>query len=260
MNELKTFKNEDFGEVRTIIINGELYLVGKDVANILGYANSRKALNDHVDDEDKGVTNRYTLGGKQEITIINESGLYSLILKSKMPNAKKFKRWVTSEVLPSIRKHGAYLTSNKIEDLLLNPDTIIRLATDLKAERENNIMLHNKIEEQAPCVLFAKTVESSQSTILIGELAKILKQSGYDTGQKRLFNTLREDGYLIKGGSSKNMPTQKSAELGIIEIKESTTTNADGSIRINKTPKITGKGQTYFINLFLENRVRKELH
>lgn len=251
MNELKVFNNNEFGDVRVIEIDNEPWFVGKDVAEILGYSNPRKALIDHVDDEDKGVTKCDTLGGIQEITTINESGLYSLILSSKLPNAKKFKKWVTNEVLPSIRKHGAYMTDNTLEEALTSPDFLIRLATELKNEKEARKKAEDKIAEDKPKVLFADAVNASNTSILIGDLAKILKQNGYDTGQKRLFEILRNKGFLMKTGSSKNMPTQKAMEMGLFEVKETTINNPDGSIRVTKTTKVTGAGQQFFINMFL---------
>ena len=251
MNELKVFNNNEFGDVRVVEVDNEPWFVGKDVAEILGYSNPRKALIDHVDNEDKGVTKCDTLGGIQEITTINESGLYSLILSSKLPNAKKFKKWVTSEVLPSIRKHGAYMTDNTLEEALTSPDFLIRLATELKNEKEARKKAEDKIAEDKPKVLFAEAVNASSTSILIGDLAKILKQNGYDTGQKRLFEILRNKGFLMKTGSSKNMPTQKAMEMGLFEVKETTINNPDGSIRVTKTTKVTGAGQQFFINMFL---------
>lgn len=251
MNELKVFNNNEFGDVRVVEVGNEPWFVGKDVAEILGYSNPRKALIDHVDDEDKGVTKCDTLGGIQEITTINESGLYSLILSSKLPNAKKFKKWVTNEVLPSIRKHGAYMTDNTLEEALTSPDFLIRLATELKNEKEARKKAEDKIAEDKPKVLFAEAVNASSTSILIGDLAKILKQNGYDTGQKRLFEILRNKGFLMKTGSSKNMPTQKAMEMGLFEVKETTINNPDGSIRVTKTTKVTGAGQQFFINMFL---------
>lgn len=251
MNELKVFNNNEFGDVRVVEVDNEPWFVGKDVAEILGYSNPRKALIDHVDDEDKGVTKCDTLGGIQEITTINESGLYSLILSSKLPNAKKFKKWVTNEVLPSIRKHGAYMTDNTLEEALTSPDFLIRLATELKNEKEARKKAEDKIAEDKPKVLFAEAVNASSTSILIGDLAKILKQNGYDTGQKRLFEILRNKGFLMKTGSSKNMPTQKAMEMGLFEVKETTINNPDGSIRVTKTTKVTGAGQQFFINMFL---------
>ncbi|MDY4835457.1 MAG: phage antirepressor [Frisingicoccus sp.] len=248
MNELQIFKNEEFGEIRTATIDGEPWFVGKDVADIIGYTNTPKAIRDHVDDEDK-LNERIVLSGQnREVILINESGLYSLILSSKMSNAKKFKHWVTSEVLPSIRKHGVYA----VDELLSNPDMAIKAFTALKEEREKNKLLQADNQRMKPKEIFADAVSTSHTSILIGDLAKILKQNGIDTGQKRLFEWMREHGYLIKrNGADYNMPTQKSMELGLFEIKESTVNNPDGSVRINKTTKVTGKGQQYFINKFL---------
>lgn len=189
------------------------------------------------------------------MTFINESGLYSLALSSKLPKAKEFKRWITKEVIPSIRKHGGYLTPAKIEEVLSNPDTIIKLATELKQERAKRIEHEQKIEADKPKVLFAEAVETAKSSILVGELAKLIKQNGIDIGQQRLFNFMRENGYLIKQkGSAYNMPTQKSMNLGLFEIKERTINHSD-HVEIVKTPKVTGKGQIYFINLFAKKMV-----
>lgn len=251
MNELKVFESTEFGQIRGVEINGESWLVGKDVAERLGYSNARKALIDHVDDEDKGVTKCDTLGGAQDMTVINESGLYALVLGSKLPTAKKFKRWVTADVLPAIRKHGGYLTEDKVEEALLNPDVLIRLATDLKEEREKRKALEGQITEDRPKVLFAESVSTAKTSILVSELAKLLKQNGVEMGQRRLFDWLRANGYLMKGGSSYNMPTQKAMEQGLFEIKETTINNPDGSTRLTRTPKVTGKGQIYFVNKFL---------
>lgn len=249
MNEIKTFENAEFGSVRTIEIKGEPYFVGKDVAEILGYAKPENAIANHVDSEDKTSTLIQGSGSnyKSKTIIINESGLYSLILGSKLPNAKKFKRWVTSEVLPTIRKHGMYA----MDELIENPDLAIEALTALKEERERRKQLENKVEEDKPKVLFAKAVETAKTSILIGDFAKLLKQNGVDIGQKRLFKYLRQNGYLIKNGNSRNMPTQKSMELSLFEVKERTINNPDGTIRVTKTTKVTGKGQTYFINKFL---------
>lgn len=251
MNELQIFESPEFGQVRTVVIENEPWFVGKDVAEVLGYSNPRKAIIDHVDREDKtdGVTIRDSIGREQNPVCINESGLYSLILSSKLPNAKKFKRWVTSEVLPTIRKHGMYAT----EELLDNPDVAIAAFTALKAEREKRKLLEAQIEADKPKVIFAEAVDAAQTSILVGDLAKLLKQNGINTGQKRLFEWLRANGYLIsRKGNDYNSPTQKSMELGLFEIKERTINNPDGSIRITKTPKVTGKGQVYFINKFLK--------
>lgn len=248
MNDLQIFKNEEFGEIRTIQLNNEPYFVGKDAAEILGYTNTPKAIRDHVDEEDK-LTERIVLSGQnREVIFINESGLYSLILSSRLPTAKKFKRWVTGEILPTIRKHGMYA----MDDLLDNPDIAIKAFTALKEEREKNKLLQVDNDRMRPKEIFADAVSASHSTILIGDLAKMLRQNGIETGQKRLFAWLRENGYLIKrNGADYNMPTQRAMELGLFEVKESTVTNPDGSVRINRTTKVTGKGQQYFINKFL---------
>lgn len=247
MNEIKIFDNPEFGKVRTMEINGEPFLVGKDVAEILGYSNTRDALTKHVDSEDKNTVAICDGKGNPNQTVINESGLYSLILSSKLPKAKEFKRWVTSEVLPSIRKHGAYA----VDELLNDPEFAIKTFTALKEERERSKRLSEQIEADKPKVIFADSVSAAKSSILVGDLAKLLKQNGVNIGQNRLFEWLRQKGYLIKGGSSKNMPTQKAAEMGLFEVKVSTVNNPDGSIRETKTTKVTGKGQVYFVNKFL---------
>lgn len=250
MNELKIFENNQFGKVRVQEINGEPYFVGNDVATILGYKNTRDALIKHVDDEDKISDVAFHDGSQnRNMVVINESGLYSLILSSKLPKAREFKRWVTSEILPTIRKHGAYLTEDRIEEVLLNPDTIIRLAMDLKEEKKKRLQLQETVEVNKPKVLFADSVETSKTSILVGELAKIMKQNGCEIGQNRLFEWLRKNNYLIsRKGTDYNMPTQKSMNLGLFEIKETSITHADGHVTVNKTPKVTGKGQIYFVN------------
>ena len=254
MNNLQVFNNPEFGEVRTIKRDGEPWFVGKDVAAALGYAKERNAISSHVDDEDKkDAPIQGPLGGPQTMTIINESGLYSLVLSSKLPTAKAFKRWITSEVIPSIRKHGAYITPDTLEQMIADPDTTIRLLTTLKEERQKRVQLENEAKENRPKVLFADAVATAHTSILIGELAKLIKQNDVDMGQNRLFDWMRKNGYLIaRKGTDYNMPTQRSMELGLMEIKETTITNPDGSIRVNKTPKVTGKGQQYFIEKFLK--------
>lgn len=252
MNNLQIFNSPEFGQVRTIQQNGEPWFVGKDVAEILGYTNPSKALVDHVDDEDKLNNDSLSSLGQRGGWLINESGLYSLILSSKMPKAKEFKRWVTSEVIPAIRKHGGYLTADKIEQALTDPDTIIKLATTLKEERAARQQAEASLQAAKPKVLFADAVSASDSTILIGDLAKILKQNGYNTGQKRLFQWLRDNGYLIKRqGADYNSPTQRSMELGLFRVKETPIIHADGHVTVNKTVKVTPKAQIYFANKFL---------
>ena len=252
---MQVFNNPEFGQVRTMIVGNEPYFVGKDVAENLGYSNTRDALNKHVDDEDKNTVAIRDGKGNPNQTVINESGLYSLILSSKLPAAKKFKRWVTSEVLPSIRKHGAYMTSETIEDVLLHPDTLIKLAQNLKEEQEKRKAAEAQVEADRPKVVFADSVSVSKTSILIGDLAKILKQNNIDVGQKRLFHWLRENSYLIKRkGAEYNSPTQRAMEKGLFEIKETVITHADGHTSISKTTKVTGKGQIYFVNKFLAEK------
>lgn len=252
MNNLQIFNSEEFGSVRTMVIDNEPWVVGKDVAEILGYKDTSDAMRRHVDDEDK-LTRRFTDSGQnREMYIINESGLYSLILSSKMPNARKFKHWVTSEVLPSIRKHGAYMTEQTLEQALTSPDFLIQLATKLKDEQEKNKALTEANNRMKPKEIFADAVMTSEHSILIGELAKLIAQNGYAIGQKRLFAWMREHGYLLKQGGSYNLPAQRYVEAGLFEIKESSISNPDGSVRLTRTTKVTGKGQVYFINKFLK--------
>ena len=252
MNNIQIFKNDSFGAVRTVEVEGVPYFVGKDVAEILGYADPQKAMKMHVDEEDKLTRQIVVSGQNRNVTIINESGLYSLILSSKLPKAKEFKHWVTSEILPTIRKHGAYMTDSVIEQALTSPDFLIQLATQLKEEQAQRKALEQRVEADRPKVLFAGAVETSQTSILIGDLAKLIKQNGVDIGQKRLFAWMRDNGYLIKSGNSTNMPTQRSMDMKLFEVKERSISNPDGSVRVTKTTKVTGKGQTYFINIFLK--------
>ena len=244
MTELQVFNHPQFGTVRAVEIQGEPWLVGKDVAESLGYTNPQKAIRDHTEPEDRTVNELFTVNGTKG-TLINESGLYSLVFGSKLPEAKKFKHWVTSEVLPSIRRDGGYMHTT--------PDM-----TDEEIMARAVLLGQKKIEEQAkriqemrPKEIFADRVSASESSILVGDLAKLLKQNGVDMGQKRLFRWLRDKGYLIKYGISYNLPTQRSMELGLFEIKETTITHSDGHISISKTVKVTGKGQVYFVNKFL---------
>lgn len=249
MNELQVFKNQEFGSVRTLVINSEPWFVGKDVAEALGYKNTKDALAKHVDSEDKEIlkSQNATLENipNRGVTVVNESGLYSLVLSSKLPSAKKFKRWVTSEVLPALRKTGQYQVKELSGSELMARALI---------EAQNVLAAKDKvIEEMKPKVVFADAVATSHTSILVGELAKILKQNGIEMGQKRLFAWLREKGYLIKRqGTDYNMPTQKAMDLGLFEIKEGSYVNGSGVNITTKTPKVTGKGQQYFINKFLQ--------
>ena len=244
MNKVKIFNSEEFGDVRTVTINGDPWFVGKDVAAALGFTNPRDAISTHVFDEDKGVESIDTLGGKQKMTVINESGLYALVFGSRLKSAQRFKHWVTSEVLPAIRKTGSYQAPQGKE--------LLALAV---LEAQKTIEEQSKaIERMKPKVIFANAVETSHTSILIGDLAKLLKQNGVDTGQKRLFEQLRNEGYLMKTGSSRNMPTQRDVADGLFQIKETVISNPDGSVRMTKTTKVTGKGQQYFLNKYLKNK------
>lgn len=244
MNEVQLFNFENH-EVRSLLLNNEPWFVGKDVADVLGYADTNQAIRKHVDNEDR-LTRRFDgTGQSRDMTIINESGLYCLVLSSKLPSAKKFKRWVTSEVLPALRKTGQYQVKELSGSELMARALI---------EAQNVLAAKDKvIEEMKPKVVFADAVATSHTSILVGELAKILKQNGIDMGQKRLFAWLREKGYLIKRqGTDYNMPTQKAMDLGLFEIKEGSYVNGSGVNITTKTPKVTGKGQQYFINKFLQ--------
>lgn len=244
MNEVQLFNFENH-EVRSLLLNNDPWFIGKDVAETLGYTDTNQAIRKHVDDEDK-LSRRFDGSGQgREMVIINESGLYSLILSSKLPSAKKFKRWVTSEVLPALRKTGNYQIK-ELSGQELMAKALIEAQSVLAAKDK-------QIEEMKPKALFADAVATSHTSILVGELAKILKQNGIDMGQKRLFAWLRENGFLIKRkGTDYNMPTQKAMDLGLFEIKEGSYVNGSGVNITTKTPKVTGKGQQYFINKFLQ--------
>lgn len=244
MNELQVFSFES-NSVRALERDGQAWFVGKDVAGVLGYVDTNKAISMHVDDEDK-LNDKTALSlGQRGGWLINESGLYSLVLSSKLPSAKKFKRWVTSEVLPALRKTGQYQVK-ELSGQELMAKALIEAQSVLAAKDK-------QIEEMKPKVVFADAVATSHTSILVGELAKILKQNGIDMGQKRLFAWLRENGFLIKRqGTDYNMPTQKAMELGLFEIKEGSYVNGSGVNITTKTPKVTGKGQQYFINKFLQ--------
>lgn len=250
MNEIQEF---DFNgnNVRAVTINDEPFFVGKDVAEILGYQNGNRDVNRHVDEEDRmgyriGTPSR----GEQTMTVINESGLYSLILGSKLPTAQKFKHWVTSEVLPTIRKHGAYMTDAKAAAIVTDKGSLADLLQQAAEQLKRKDI---QIEQMKPKALFADAVSTSDTPILVGELAKILHQNGVSMGQNRMFRWLRDNGYLIsKKGTSYNMPTQRAMELGLFKIKENAITHSDGHVTITKTPKVTGKGQVYFVNKFVQ--------
>ena len=263
MNELQIIdQREVLGKDFKIYGDAENPLfLARDVAEWIEHSNPSKMISDAELSENEAVKKTIgTLTNSYSALFLTEDGLYEVLMQSRKPIARQFKQAV-KEILRSIRKHGAYLTPDKIEEVLLNPDTIIRIATDLKAEREKRAIaeaekakLEEKVEADKPKVVFADAVAVSKTSILVGEMAKILKQNGIDIGQNRLFEVLRDKGYLIKRqGTDYNMPTQRSMELGLFEIKETAITHSDGHVSISKTPKVTGRGQQYFINLFLSN-------
>lgn len=254
MNELQEF-NFQGNQLRTVLIDSEPFFVGKDAAIAIGYKNFRDALKTHVKAKYKRESRITTPFGTQTMTVISEPGLYQLAGESKLPSAGPFQDWVYEQVLPSIRKHGAYMTPETIEKAIYNPDFIINLATQLKDEQAKTAALTADNETMKPKALFADAVATSNTSILIGDLAKLIRQNGVDIGQNRLFAWLREHGYLIGSGDRRNMPTQRAMDLELFDIKERTFQNPDGSVRITKTTKVTGKGQQYFINKFLQKEI-----
>ena len=253
MNELMIFNNPEFGEIRTIEEDGKVLFCGSDVAKALGYAKPQNAIDRHCKGALKrGIPHPQSPDKTIEMNFIPEGDIYRLAAKSELPGAERFESWIFDEVLPSIRKHGAYLTPETLEAAILNPDTMIRLCTALKDEQDKRKVLEEKQEADRPKVLFADSVAASKTSILVGELSKLLKQNGVDIGQNRLFHWLRSNGFLIRRqGTDYNMPTQRAMEMGLFEIKETSITHADGHTSVNKTPKVTGKGQQYFVNAFL---------
>ena len=254
-NKIEVFKNEQFGEVRTVLIGVEPWFVAVDVCNALDIGNPSQAIS-RLDDDEKVtlITNEGhsgKMGGAQMLNVISEAGLYSLILKSRKPEAKAFKRWITHDIIPTIRKTGGYVndTAQFVESYFGQLEPNQKHALTMMFDESKRMSA--QLKEQAPKVLFANAVETAHNSILIGDLAKIIRQNGVDIGQKRLFEWLRQNGYLIKDGQSKNMPTQKAMEMSLFEVKESTTNNPDGSVRVTRTTKVTGKGQTYFVKKFL---------
>ncbi|MDR2816073.1 MAG: phage antirepressor KilAC domain-containing protein [Proteiniphilum sp.] len=255
---IQIFKNSQFGEVRLTEIDGKTYFAGNDIAKALGYQVPKDAISAHC----KGAVKcrLLTNGGMQEMNVIPEGDIYRLVANSQLPGAEKFEAWVFDEVLPSIRKHGGYLTPQKLEEALLNPDTLIQLATNLKEERQKRIEAESVTKElqitndaMKPKTLFADAVATSNRSVLVSELAKILKQNGITTGQNRLFIYLRVHGYLCSKGEYYNQPTQKGMELGLFEIKKQIIGKPDGSVLVKCTTKVTGKGQIYFVNKFLQH-------
>lgn len=254
MNQLRIFDSAEFGRIRTVEFDGRPYFVANDVAKVLGYANPSKATNDHCK---KAVMTwgNDSLGRRQEFKIVPEGDVYRLICHSKLPAAERFERWVFEEVLPSIRANGGYLAG---QDTLSEDELILRALEVAQNKLARN---ERQLEQMRPKALFADAVAASHTSILIGDLAKLLKQNGVEIGQKRLFAWLRENGYLIRRkGADWNMPTQKAMERRLFEVKESTVNNPDGSVKINRTTKVTGKGQLYFINRFLQKPCAGQSH
>ena len=247
-NNLQIFEYNK-SDVRVIEQDGEPWFVAKDVCGILELTTE---ITRRLDEDEKGLKKIQTLRGMQDMTVISESGLYALIMRSNKSEAKQFRKWVTGTVLPSIRKTGMYATPKTVEQILTDPDSFIKILQELKASRTKAAELETKIENNRPKVIFADAVDASEDSMLIGNFAKILKQNGIDIGQNRLFLWFRENGWLINlRGERWNMPTQKSMERGFFEVKKSVINNPDGSTKINHTPKITGKGQIFFANGFL---------
>ena len=217
--DIQIFTNDRFGEVRVIEVNGEPVFCLADVCSALGITNHRNVRARLDDDDDRQMDATDNLGRKQQTTFVTESGMYDVVLRSDAPTAKPFRKWVTSEVLPTIRKHGGYLTPQKVEEALLDPDVLIQLATNLKEERAKRIEAENTVKQQQPKVLFADAVATSERSCLVAELAKILQQNGVNIGQNRLFGWLRDNGYLCSKGEYYNQPTQRAMELGLFEVK-----------------------------------------
>lgn len=250
MNALKIFEHEAFGSVRAVERNGLPWFVAKDVCDCLDIRTNDAA--NSLDKDEKGYESVVSLGGVQQSLIISEPGLYSLILRSRKPEAKAFKRWITHEVIPSIRRHGVYATPQTVEAMLGDPDTTIKILTALKDERAQRQALEVRAEADRPKVIFAESIEVARTSILVGEMAKLIKQAtGHDIGQNRFFEWLRDNGYLHKSGSQCNMPTQRSMDAEWMEVKEGTRIGTSGECHITRTTKITGRGQVYFINLFV---------
>lgn len=257
MNDLQIFKNSEFGEIRTKMVGSEPYFMLSDVCRVLEIKNSRDSKN-RLNEKGVATTDILTNGGTQKADFINESNLYKLVFQSRKPQAEKFSDWVTSEVLPTIRKHGAYMSSEVIEKTLSDPDYLIRLATNLKEEKAKRALAEAQIERDKPKVLFADTVSSSNKSCLVGELAKLISQEAIrrgeinkKIGQNNLFAWMRSSGYLCKSGERKNQPLQQYVEQGLFELKKGSYVDSNGSNITTTTTKVTGKGQIYFVNKFL---------
>lgn len=252
MANLKIFTHETFGNIRAIERGGQPWFAAKDVAQALGYTSTNMAtVFQAVPAEWKGSNPIATPGGTQELLMVAEPGLYFFLGRSDKPGALPFQKWLASEVLPSIRRHGVYATPQTVEAMLNDPETTIKILTALKEERAQRHALEARAEADRPKVIFAESIEVARTSILVGEMAKLIKQAtGHDIGQNRFFEWLRDRGYLHKSGSQRNMPTQRSIDAEWMEVKEGTRIGSSGECHITRTTKITGRGQIYFVNLF----------
>lgn len=251
MSQIKVFENPVFGSIRTVIRDEQPWFVAADVCRALEITNPSDAIG-RLDSDEKSNTLVSTEGirGNPNMAIVSEPGLYSLIIGSRKPEARSFKRWITHEVIPDIRRHGMYTSDATLENLLSDPESMIMVLERYKAERQQRQALEVKVEQDAPKVLFADTVETSEQSILIGVLAKMMRQRGVEIGQNRLFEILRRDGYLCNTEGRWNMPTQRAMEMKLLEVRERSINNPDGSVRLTLTTMVTGKGQVYFINRY----------
>ena len=257
MNDIQVFNSEQFGSIRTAGTAQEPIFCAADICRALGYSNGRKAISDHCDEGDVTKRDTPTSSGVQSMTFVNESGMYSLIFGSKLESAKQFKKWVTSEVLPSIRKHGMYATEATVESMLNDPENAILMLQAYQRERKERLAAQQQVEkleaqavEDKPKVIYADAVKGSTSSCLIGELAKMIAQNGYPIGEKRLFQWMRDNHYLCSYGERFNQPYQQYIEQGLFTMKQNVF-SVDGEMRTRNTTKVTGKGQIYFINKFI---------
>lgn len=250
MNEMQIFQNAQFGKLHIVERNGEPWFFTKDICDILNLGNPRSSVA-LLDADEKGVHIMDTPGGRQEVSIVSEPGMYSLVLKSRRPEAKEFKRWITHEVIPSIRKHGAYATPATIDNIINDPDFGIRLLQELKAERDKSAELTAKIEADKPKVEFAEALETSTNSITVKQFSVLLAQRGCKTGEKRLFNELREDGFLLSYGNYYNEPAQRYMDMKLFEVKTGTYTTAYGETRNSRQTLITPKGLQYLMDYYM---------
>lgn len=243
MSDIKLFDNPDFGQIRAMINeSGEPMFVAKDVCSVLGISKYRDAIASLDEDEGCPVVVD-TPGGAQKMTAVTEPGFYKLVMRSRKPEAKAFQRWVTHEVLPALRRDGGYMVARDESPEQTMARAVLLAQATIDRQRD-------RIAELEPKALFADAVAASDGTCLVGELAKMMRQNGVEVGQNRLFAMLREDGYLGNVGQNRNVPTQRAMDLGLFRIKETAVTHSDGHVTINRTPKVTGKGQIYFVKRY----------